>query len=436
MSTDIVIQGDAANVTTPLTNTITAAVAGGGVTTCTTGSAHNFGNGDALGISGATGMTGLNALWPNITVTGASTFTIPTALSGTFGGPATAIDYSLTPPIQFPLDGSPMSMLSGLLSGVQGLANKIEFTWRNAQTSITVSEFTSSTTLTVPAGVYMLFIEMCGGGGAGGNGCSGQTATAKSSPGGGGAAGAPLCVMQLPVSPGDAISITVGSGGTPSGSQFGNGGAGNPSSVADTTTGKTRTAPGGAGGWGTGQAASICAATSSLDTYTPGGEGSYNSSGSIYTGGLFVTASEGASASTFVAQCSIGAGGASVASTNAIGNAFQGQPSIGHLNVGGVGGAFGGAAGSYFSGGGGGGGGAGPYGNGGAGGAGGGGATIGTGSAGGSGGSVAANTGAGGGGGGGGGCGPSGGGTYGVGIAGGSGNVQISYIALGLGSVT
>lgn len=52
-------------------------------TSITTGSPHDFSTGDAVTISETVGVTGLNAVFSPITVTGATTFTIPVALSGT-----------------------------------------------------------------------------------------------------------------------------------------------------------------------------------------------------------------------------------------------------------------------------------------------------------------------------------------------------------------
>lgn len=123
-----IITGNAANVTTPLHATILSAVAGSGITTCTTTAPHLFGGNDIILVTGATGMTGLNAQW-TITVTGSTTFTVPSALSGTYGASsATAVDYSMTPQIQVPSDGDPTNVqLSGLLSGLQALADRTQF---------------------------------------------------------------------------------------------------------------------------------------------------------------------------------------------------------------------------------------------------------------------------------------------------------------------
>ena len=127
------INGNAANVTTPLTATIASAVAGSGITTCTTSAPHLFGNSDQIIVANATGMTGLNAQW-TITVTGATTFTVPSALSGTYGASsATATNFSLTPQFQWPTSAdSTDAQLSGLISGATMLASYSQFLQQQA----------------------------------------------------------------------------------------------------------------------------------------------------------------------------------------------------------------------------------------------------------------------------------------------------------------
>ena len=123
-----VLTGNASNITTPLQAVIASAIAGSGITTCTTTTAHLFGNNDLVYIAGATGMTGLNATW-TITVTGSTTFTVPSALSGSYGAnTAIAQDYSLTPQILVPTDGDTFSaQLSGLLSSQQSTLDRTQF---------------------------------------------------------------------------------------------------------------------------------------------------------------------------------------------------------------------------------------------------------------------------------------------------------------------
>lgn len=65
-------------------------------------------------------------------------------------------------------------------------------------------EFTSSGAFTVPGGVDVVFITMCGGGGAGGGGTYA----------GGGGAGAYTLKRPYPVTSGASITVTIGAGGT------------------------------------------------------------------------------------------------------------------------------------------------------------------------------------------------------------------------------
>ncbi|MEG7628339.1 glycine-rich domain-containing protein, partial [Listeria monocytogenes] len=81
--------------------------------------------------------------------------------------------------------------------------------------------FTSSTTWTVPQGVYRIFVQCWGGGGGGGGGAAvmldGGSYYAYASGGGGGGGG--YASGWLSVSPGQNITVNVGAGGV--------GGAGN-----------------------------------------------------------------------------------------------------------------------------------------------------------------------------------------------------------------
>lgn len=70
-------------------------------------------------------------------------------------------------------------------------------------------EFTSNGTFVVPAGTYRIWVTACGGGGGGAG--ADTDATCYGGGGGGGAA----CIIRRPfsVTPGESISITIGSGG-------------------------------------------------------------------------------------------------------------------------------------------------------------------------------------------------------------------------------
>lgn len=101
-----------------------------------------------------------------------------------------------------------------------------------------VQRFLTSTTFTVPDGVYWLWIDLwgAGGGGGAGNG-SGQS--------GGGGAGGAYCGGFLAVTPGQTIPVTVGQAAAAVGVGS-NGNAGGATSVVVGAT--TLTAPGGGGG--------------------------------------------------------------------------------------------------------------------------------------------------------------------------------------------
>lgn len=97
-------------------------------------------------------------------------------------------------------------------------------TWATAATNTTllpllttVSSITFTTagsfTFTVPAGVHSVMASICGAGGGGGGG-SNSGGGATLAPGGGGGAGTTLNTALLPVTPAEALGITIGAGGT------------------------------------------------------------------------------------------------------------------------------------------------------------------------------------------------------------------------------
>jgi len=104
----------------------------------------------------------------------------------------------------------------------------------------------SSGTYTVPPNVTSVRIECWGGGGGGGGAAGGSL----NSTGKGGGGGAYARIDSLPVVPGEALTITVGSGGT--GANGANGGAGGNSSVTYNGTTVVSAAGGGGGSTATG----------------------------------------------------------------------------------------------------------------------------------------------------------------------------------------
>ncbi len=76
-----------------------------------------------------------------------------------------------------------------------------------------VQQFTSSGSFTVSAGVTNIYVSGCAGGGGGG-GTSATGASQNCSGGGGGGAGQAILRQGYSVTPGQVISVTVGSGGS------------------------------------------------------------------------------------------------------------------------------------------------------------------------------------------------------------------------------
>lgn len=179
--------------------------------------------------------------------------------------------------------------------------------------------FKSNGTFVVPDNVHGVYITACGGGGGGATG------------GGGGGA----CVLHqfFPVTPGQSLSITVGSGGAGAASNS-TGGAGGA-----TVIGSLITLPGGGGGRSNG---------AGLAGGVGGGNGGYGTSGSGSGLGGYGGERGGSSSGGRGGQPVIGAystGGAGNNGTNSTGGA-------GSYGAGG-GGTYGGGGGSYGGGGGG-----------------------------------------------------------------------------------
>lgn len=274
--------------------------------------------------------------------------------------------------------------------------------------NLTSKTFTATTSSgwTAPAGCRYVDLDMWGGGAGGSSGTSGSTATNNAAGGGPGGGAAKRKRVRVPVTPGQAYDINIGSGGT-------GGSGGSAGTVGGSTSFQTHggsileTALGGGAG-------TPPAALSSGGTIAPGGtdNGAALSQGGSW-GDTVMLAVAG--------QGGFGGNGLSGAASSA------GSPSADGKSGGAVG-SVGGNAGSYDGGGAGAGGGAGPGGTGGAGGNGGAANGAGAGTAGTAGSNPAGvattaaattNTGAGGGGGGAGGCGSASGG---AGAAGGGGD--------------
>jgi hypothetical protein len=153
------------------------------------------------------------------------------------------------------------------------------------------STFTSNGTFVVPSNVNNIIVVGSGGGGGGGGG--GQAGGTTGGSGGAGGSGATPNTLSIPVSPGDTLTIVVGSAGaagTSGTGAGGNGGNGTASSITDSST-EVAYFPGGTGGIGGGAGTgSPSAATTTFSTSnfaaiaTIGGAGAAGVSGNVAAG--------------------------------------------------------------------------------------------------------------------------------------------------------
>ncbi len=215
-----ILNGNASNVSTPLSRTVTAlANNGSGEIRVTTSAPHLFGPNDNVLM--ATGVASGSGYFP-IAIVDSTRFDLvgSTYVSTSTG---TATDLSLTPQVQVPTDGDTFSMqLSGMLSSLQALLDRSQ--WLSSKVSYELIEsFTASGSWVCPPGCFFVALVGCGGGGGGEQGCIGSTSTGTFSAQGGGGAGAPLGVAVQAVTPGTTYTIVVASGGA---GGSGGGGAG------------------------------------------------------------------------------------------------------------------------------------------------------------------------------------------------------------------
>jgi hypothetical protein len=442
----IIINGNAGNVTTPLTATVTAlANNGAGAIRVTTSSPHHFGSSDLVLMAagpaqGAFGITVIDATHFDLI---GSTYTTT--------GTGTATDTSLTPAIQFPTDGDAASMQLGLLSGLQGLADRTQYLMTQlALRSIQVATVSSagSGTINIPDGTLWFLVLGAGSGGSGGGGCGGWSGTSQAGPGGSGGSGARLCFGLFPALAAKALDYTVpaatsggaagAAGATPT--DGGNGADGNATTLAYHSSTTIFTAEGGSAG--AGGAGLLSVGGSSTPIWTPGGRGPRGAKRSAPVtqtspgpeNAINLSVGGGATWNAAVYNDPRGPmdpneGGGSVHnggnSTYAAAVSYYGMPDVTSGNAGGSGGAYGTASSPYPGGGSGGGGGGGGFGAGGNGGNGGNSNASGPATAGAVGGNGSVSGGGAGGGAGGNG---STGGAGGAGGPGGSGYLQIMFI--------
>lgn len=422
-----VLTGNPGNITTPLVATVTALASSGGLVEATTSAPHLFATDDWVTFSGFSGTSGINGQ-SQITVVDSTHFTIQgSSFVATSTG--TATDNALTPQIQVATDGDTFSaQLSGLLSSQQSILDRTQWLAHELNTTVGLQyadtfTYTTSATLTVPAGAVAWEFILCGGGGGGAAGAGGAVGTGATAPGGGGGAGAKERRVFLgPLTAGTVYELFIGAGGSAGTTIESVGGNGGTTKITSAPPFEVTlfAAEGGCGGQ------TFDAETqslSSVDAYAFGGQGLASSTANVgpqKQPGCYVTQGYGV-----CLPADPGTGGASFVTianggSAACGYGFDGAGSL-EGYAGGVGGTAGNMASSHAGGGGGGGGGGGPNGAGGAGGNGGNGNASSTGGNGTAGSAAAANSGAGGGGGGTGGGGNGAAGNFAPGGSGGSG---------------
>lgn len=215
--------------------------------------------------------------------------------------------------------------------------------------------FTSSGAFTIPAGVRSIDVFCVGGGGGGAGGDKGGT---KYAAGGGGGGGYTATQKAIPVTPGQQISIVVGSGGS-GGASMTSGTDGGTSYVTISGTNyctanggkKAAITPGGAGGSGGGGAGS----TAGYNGGNGGSDGSYGATGDPYgyggSGQKTTTRAYGESSNTLYAGGGGGGGNGQYTNTNrgygGAGGGGNGSDAMGNLGSNGTAGTGGGGGGGY-----------------------------------------------------------------------------------------
>jgi hypothetical protein len=127
-----------------------------------------------------------------------------------------------------------------------------------------IRDITANTTFVVPAGINRLMVEAWGGGGGGGAALQFPDCVS-----GGGGGGGGYFRAIVPVTPGESLTVVIGSGGAP-------GAAGSQSAVKRGTI-TVVSAGGGAGASTSGGAGGAVSATGIVRTGAAGGDGSFDS---------------------------------------------------------------------------------------------------------------------------------------------------------------
>lgn len=196
--------------------------------------------------------------------------------------------------------------------------------------------FASGGAFTVPQGVYTIYLSGCAAGGGGASGATnngGQSSLVGGGGGGGGGAGQSIIKQAYSVTPGQSLTVTIGSGGNGAqASASGGGYSGN--SGGNTSVSGLVTLTGGTGGYAGGVVGNNAAGGGGAGGY--GGEG-YPAGSSGSDGNYAGNGGAGAS-SMFGA----GGGGSRAIKTNPTDSRLSGQPAYGYgSGGGGSGGAYG-----------------------------------------------------------------------------------------------
>lgn len=231
--------------------------------------------------------------------------------------------------------------------------------------------YTSSTTWTVPAGVTCITVELWGAGGGSG-GAKGNTyvdgfgnTVAYGAGAGGGGGGAFSKTQTITVTPGQVITITVGTGGSAGTTSATNGGNGGTSSVLVGSTtyqalggsggaGRNSTTSNGVGAGGNGGVAETNGTLYSIMRKGGNGaagivNGSFNFGGS--GGGAGGSTSDGGNAAAAVSPSAsvVGASGGSSSGTGGTGQKVAGVGAVAANNGNSIGGGAGGPGNSFIS---------------------------------------------------------------------------------------
>lgn len=197
-------------------------------------------------------------------------------------------------------------------------------------------KFTASGSFTVPDGVTTIYLTGCAAGGGGASGATnngGQSSLVGGGGGGGGGAGQSIIKQAYSVTPGQTLTITIGSGG--SGAQAPTAGGGyNGNAGGNTSVSGLVTLTGGTGGYAGGVVTNNSAGGGGAGGY--GGEG--YPAGASGADGNYAGNGEAGASSMFGG----GGGGSRAIKSNPTDSHLLGQPAYGYgAGGGGSGGAYG-----------------------------------------------------------------------------------------------